>query len=778
MITLSYSIFLFILAFAPLAFASVEHWSMMTVEILSSVAFLILLVGLKRDGLSFLRVPGGVPLLLILGFMLIQLIPFPPSVIKWLSPQGWEVYRLVYEQGGGVGWISISVNQKATLQEFLRISSYGVFYVLTIQLLRSGRRIRKTLEFVVVLALVIASIAILQQFTADGRIYWIRSAPGGEPGGPWVNINQYAAFIAAISPLVLGLFLFYRPRAYDKATVRQQIVVYFSSPQSSRHQILGFGFILMNLSVFISLCRGGIVAIVLSMLLFILLVGYKRRSFRNITLWACLCIALLFVTSFGWQPIIDRFGTAFDAKGVVSVGRMTVWSDSLAIFKDFPLLGAGFGTFNDIYPSYKTIPLDKIWDHAHNDYLELLTDGGLIGFTLAAWFCLAVLLHGWKKISVRGDRFAVLVGIGSITSICALLIHSIFDFNLHNGAVGLYFFFLCGLLVACVNTQYDTHRAVSALDALPERVGLLLTIGTSLLLITTLATQNGILIANNYYSRVKALYVTRHLSPVITNAAEDAVKKAQKYDPLEGLYPYYLGNLSAVQQHREEALAYYLQASRKQPLEGIYLQRIGMILPPGSEKAHEFMQESYRRLRNKNEVAYDWVERLLVSGERELAAEVLSERFRQTYPQSGKIVSILEAHDFSREEIYEIIPHAVLPWILFGEYLERIGKIEEAGYYFDNAAELSRSEPGIESHWFRRIISFYRRHDQPDKALAIIRLAVEKKPEEPLFHLWLGDHYYDEGITYRAKEEYKRAAMIDPTNETYQKRLLKVEQQK
>ncbi len=777
MTNLSFRIFLFILAFAPLAFASVEHWSLMTVEILSSITFLCMLVGLRRDSLPFLSVPGLVPLLLILGFMLIQLLPLPVLLIKLISPTNWEVYRLVYEQGGSHGWLPLSVNQKETLQEFLRLASYGVFYFLVIQVLRSGTRVKQTLKFVALLAGIIAFLAILQQFTAEEKIFWIRPAPSTRTGGPWVNINQYAAFIASISPLVLGLYLFYRPRAYEQLSIREQFVLWFSSPNSGLCLLFGVGAILMIVSLFISLCRGGIVTIILSMLLFMLLVAYKRRSFRHVTLWACLCVALLSVTWFGWQPIFERFGATFDAYGLVSDGRLIVWSDTIKIVKDFPLLGAGFGSFNDIYPSYKTIPVDKVVEHAHNDYLELLTDGGGIAFVLAAWFCLTVLLHGWKKISQRGDRFAVLLGVASFTAVCALLMHSVFDFNLHNGAVGLYFFFLCGLLVATVNTRYDTHRAESSLVVMPKSTGLISGTVVLLLLAATSVVQIGILNGRNSYSSVKDIYVSSYLLPEIAGTVGAHVKKAQTYDPLEGLYPYYLGNLSAVRQNREAALAYYLQAARKQPLEGIYLQRIGMMLHSGSAEAREFMQEGYRRSRNKHEVAYDWVEWLLLNGERDLAVTVLKERLDADHAQAAKIVVIMEAHGFSRSEITAILPAAVEPWLLFGIYMERVGRIDEASYYFDKAAGLAEDEPALKPHLFSTIISFYSRHKLPETALSLLRLAVKTHPQSAHFHLLLGDHYFNEGITYRAKEEYTRAVMIDPVNETYRKRLERLEEQ-
>src|SRR5210317_1031601 len=144
----SFKLFLFILAFAPLAFGTVEHWSMTTVQVLTGLSLLLCLVGLKWEGEPLLKVPGLLPLCLLVGLMAGQLVPLPPGLVKLISPSSWEAYRPVYELSGGDFWMPISVNQKATLQELLRISTYALFYILTIQVLRRGVRINRTLIFV------------------------------------------------------------------------------------------------------------------------------------------------------------------------------------------------------------------------------------------------------------------------------------------------------------------------------------------------------------------------------------------------------------------------------------------------------------------------------------------------------------------------------------------------------------------------------------------------------------------------------------------------------
>ena len=140
------------------------------------------------------------------------------------------------------------------------------------------------------------------------------------------------------------------------------------------------------------------------MVLFAVLAGYKRNNFGRSTLWAGLCIAFIAVSLFGWDTIFSEFDAGFTPGGEIRDARFTVWNDTLVMIRDFPIFGAGFGTYQDLYPSYMTLVTNSMYEHAHNDYLELLTDGGLVGFGLAAWFCVSVMVHGWRMVNRRRDR--------------------------------------------------------------------------------------------------------------------------------------------------------------------------------------------------------------------------------------------------------------------------------------------------------------------------------------------------------------------------------------
>jgi O-antigen ligase/tetratricopeptide (TPR) repeat protein len=766
----SYRLFLFILIFAPLAFGTVELWSLATVEVLTGIAALLLVVPVCFYRKTLYAVPGALPLLLLLCFMLLQLLPLPAAVVRFLSPATYAAYEPVLLLSGGE-WIPLTINQKATLQEFVRISCYGLFYMLTIQLLSISGRLKKTVFTVVGLAAAIALLAIVQQVGSPEKIFWLRAVPeNASPFGPWINPNQFAGFMEMMSPLALGLFLFYRPRVYGRESLREKIVSFFTMPGSNLYLFLGCAATLMALSVFVSLCRGGILTITLSAFVFMLLYNMTRPKHGRAAILVIIGCVVMFVSWFGWDTVMAEFNQGITRSGELSDGRFDLWADSRRIIASFLLFGSGFGTFIDIFPSYRSFPGYSIFDHAHNDYLELLTDGGIIGFTLAAWFVLAVLRHGWTMIRVRRDQYAVLLAIGACTGIVAMLMHSVTDFNMHNGADGLYFFFFCGLLVAVVNTRFDYCASTTLLPRQGSKQNIGLLAGALLLTVSMLLVQCGTLRARWEYGKVQGIYVNRNLSAARLQEMRDGVSRAQGFDPLEHRYPFQLAIIEWTVQNHVRSLAYLVQAARLKPMHGVTLQSIGMLVDD-QERAAVLLEEGARRGLDEDDLALTMAEYLMQKGERAKAVEVIGERLQRTPAPVSKWASLFTDFSFSRVEIARLLSGSVDDWLEYGEYLQTMGNDEEAGYYFDTALSLLAGAKDLKPQWFDKLIRFYQQNGQPDRALLLLRQAVEALPDYAPFHVQLGDYYRTEGITFRAREEYQRALMLDPGSKVVRKKL-------
>lgn len=769
-------LFVATLVFAPLAFGTAEDWSMTTVQLLIALTVFFFCLQLRKSPEKLLQTPGLLPLMLLVGFMALQLAPMPPAIVKFLSPAAYQAYQPVNELSNSNGWIPLTVYRKETVFEFLRIASYGFFYILTIQLLSSGDRLKKTISICCWLAIGIAVLAILQKYSSPDKIFWFRSVvSNAAPVGPWVNRSQYCGYIGMVAPLVLALALFYRPSLNAEESLRQRIVSFFSLSGGNLYLVLGFGVLIMVCSAFITLSRGGIIAVTAALLFFFSVMAWKSTRYSSVFFICMIGSLIISVTWFGWDPIFRRFEQIVTSSGEISIDRFWLWEDILPQIKDFLLTGSGFGTFIAVFPQYRTFAGSAIFDHAHNDYLELLTDGGIIGFVLAGWFVFAVIRAGWKMIGRRRDRYARLVSIGALSGIVAMLIHSISDFNMHNGADGLYFFFLCGVLVSAGSTRFYYQMDSTLLKRSTWLSRELFLFSGGILLCAVILGQGGVMLARWKYAQVSDIYLNRQLPEKVLAQVSSALGEASQLDPFEPIYLSLQGDVQRFLQQPEKALDYYLQAGRKDPLNGAYLQQIGMMLPKERlDLAARLVERGAETTLHKDDLLLTRVEWLLETGQRDKAISVLQKGLEQNIQFVRIAIPLLQGFSFSREELAAVLPHSVEAWLQSASFLEKLGSIDDAVYLRENALDYLDREPTVKAEWFSQLYGFYRQRKDEEKALAVVRLGLEKIPDYPRFHEWLGDHYAKKAITYRALEEYRQVLIVEPNNISVQRKIEKL----
>ncbi len=771
---LPYTLFLSTLFFAPLALGSDETWSIALVEILVSLSILSYFFQIQRTKQPFLHVPGITPLLLLLLWIALQLIPLPPSLVAFLSPGTYQVYLPILERQDNGAWISLTVNQKATLLELLRISSYALFYICTVQLLSNNDTLTKTVKIIAWLTMGIAFLAIIQKFTSPHEIYWFKPIPKfSRPTGPWGYHNHYTGFMELVFPLVLALFFYYRPRFTYKQTLRKQMLSIFSTPDANLHFFLSFGIVLILLSVFVALSRGGNISISLGLFFFLLLLLGRKKTTPEKTLpLLILSSIVLTATLFAWTPLLTKYSTSIPGiSGLLFDGRFLVWQDCIPLINDFLLTGSGFGTFNHIYPQYNTLPATATFVHAYNDYIELLTDGGLIGLSLMMCFVISVLKDGLKKLASRKERYSILLTIAGLTSLFSFLIHSGTDYNMHNGANGLYFFFLCGILVSAGNTRLHFRTRPTFLKPATTKIRFLFLSGIPFLLVVIFF-QGGILQAKYLYRQTASIDLNPQAPSQRLQTMLTTIQKAHKKDPLEGLYSYHKGNLLSYLNQDTSAFNSFLQASKRDPLEGEYLQRLGLILATNAgDIASQLMAAGYARNHNNSDQLFMWVEWLLHHDKKQEALMVLQQGVKSLPDLSKKLPPLLLGSEFSREEISLILPEKTSAWIQIGTFADKLGQMDNAEYYRLHALDFLEQEEFVEPWYFIQIYHFYNKQNRTAEAMAILRKGIEWLPKYTNFHLYLGDYYQQQNIHYRAREEYEQALMLEPDNNIIQKLL-------
>jgi O-antigen ligase len=400
---------LLLIMFSVLAFGAVEEWSLLVLE--SGAALLFLALAGKQLYESTLSLAPN-PLYLAMGlFGIVCLV------------------QIVF---------GLSAYAHATLIEAWKYCAYGVFFLVSNQLFR---RVRQLERFIAVLALfgfAVALFAIAQNFAGNGKLFWLRSTQWTTFFGPYVNRSHYAGLMEMLTPVPL-LMCLRRTRT------------------SVQRALLFFMGLLMGTTVFLSGSRGGMAAFIVEIVFLaicIVRVGRNRRTAWTLTVFCLLVFLMLAALDKG--TTLNRIETLqhpFSER--VSGNRLTIVRDSLRMFSDHPIIGWGLGTFPIVYPHYRSFYTNFFINEAHNDYVQTLVETGLLGFTAAMGFVVLLYRTSFKKLLREhlsldgGGRMAALAGCTGI------LVHSLFDFNLHIPANAALFYVLCA--IATVDASQRKH---------------------------------------------------------------------------------------------------------------------------------------------------------------------------------------------------------------------------------------------------------------------------------------------------------------------------------
>lgn len=766
---LSYRILLLLLIFCPLAFGTVEQWSLTIMEGLSFLAtFLYLLArALKRQPLY--KAPGMLPLSLFLGYMLIQVIPFPQFVIKLLSPNTYEIYQETLGVLDPNAWYSISVNKKATLQEFFRYASYVCIYFLTVQLLTAKERLKTTITVIISFTSALSIFSILQYYTSSRIIYWLREVNSSNIFGPYVNHNHYAGLIEMLLPLGIVLFIYYKPRVKLKRSWQEKIVDLFDLEDLNLHLILGLSTLFIGISLFVSMSRGGLISSFISVIFLVLFLGKrgklkKKKKFFVFTI----TIFLISTTWFGWNSIIERFDNLKDERtGSLYEARLDFWHDSINIIKTYPLTGLGFNNFQEIYPRYRTFVSTNSVLHAHNDYLELLVEGGVVSFILIASFVIILLYKSWKSFKFRKERYSIYIFLGILTGILAVLIHSLTDFNFHIGANGFYFFVLAAILVSASHTKFRGSKATTLTKTnlksyrFPQKSMVLV------LLIISLFFNFGILAAKIIYAPIANINLNPNLSSKKIKVISKIARTSAKFDPLESKYVFALANLGLLQQDVKVATHNYKKAIHLQPLNGEMLQQYGQILSWKSDnkQAQRFLMAGMKNDQTSYRKQLIYTEWLLKNGKKEEAIKIVK-NILTIHPHSfKKVLTTLFIHNINDSDFINFLPKTARAAVEYANYLVRIGELNQAEKLYEKAFDDLKNFNNVRNFWdYYDIYRFFEKVNKDQLALSVAQTAAEFAPHKAWPRIWAARIYYKQGIYYRALEEYETAVSIDPGN--------------
>ena len=322
------------------------------------------------------------------------------------------------------------------MAQALLYCAYGMLCFLSAQTLLRASQARKIAVILAAGGAAIAAFALLQDVTPNGKVYWVvHLTNGGWIYGPYVNHNHYAGLMELLVPIPLVISL------TRLAGDRERMAA-------------GVAAAIMVGTIFLSGSRGGMIAIFVELVFFALILLPKlkglggRKGIRiAITVAAFVIVLVSILTSLGGKELTSRVSSiSTEAHTELSGGtRLSIARDSVKMFRAQPIYGWGLGTFPVVYPQFRTFYSEFDVNAAHDDYLQLLCEMGVLGFAIMVWFVIALYRAALRKIGNWMSDVSGAATLACMLGVTGILVHSLLDFNLQIPANAALFYVLSTL---------------------------------------------------------------------------------------------------------------------------------------------------------------------------------------------------------------------------------------------------------------------------------------------------------------------------------------------
>ena len=258
--------------------------------------------------------------------------------------------------------------------------------------------------------------------------------------GTYVNPNHFACWLSMA--IACGAALVVRAQRRRSAGGRHWAARLFSE-RGSRKLLISLLVAICVVGLIASASRAGIALGLAGLVATLAVAGRKRSVAPRVAALILVTLAMAVpLAKFGTDRLVKTFGAAtqlLETEGA----RVTVWSDSLGIVADHPLMGSGFGTFSSIYPLYRSPEVRLFYSHTHNDFLQHLVEAGVIGSVVGSLLLGGILIAVVGGLAGRKGSQAF----GLAVAVTAFLLHSMVDFNFHIPANAACAALLAGLIV-------------------------------------------------------------------------------------------------------------------------------------------------------------------------------------------------------------------------------------------------------------------------------------------------------------------------------------------
>jgi putative inorganic carbon (HCO3(-)) transporter len=407
----------------------------------------------------------GAFLLLALGAF--QLVPLPPKLLNAFSPESeaiWGAASRVSRLAGAATGVAhpISIDPRGTAYEFFRIGALLATFIASSLLVRNHAR-RMVLATVLCSAAMFESLyglreAALQRYEIWG---WVNRLIFNRVTGTFVNPNHFAHYVAIVLPLAIFLAAFsWHVSGTPEDPLGRRLA------HLLEQRVLATAFALIAgvacvAGVLLAQSRGALLALCAGLFFVAALLPGRRMARIAFAAVGGLALLTAMIVYLGPERTVGRFVPS-ELERQTFVGRRIGISSAFSLWQRFSVFGSGLGTFESVVSMEQKQDLEKLYHHAHNDYVELAATGGTLGFVIGfvalagGYVTLVRMTFGAKSVELSWRRRAFQAA--ALACLTIAMVHALFDFNFYIPSNPATLAAIAGAAVATVDHDRRTRR--------------------------------------------------------------------------------------------------------------------------------------------------------------------------------------------------------------------------------------------------------------------------------------------------------------------------------
>ena len=369
---------------------------------------------------------------------------------------GRNVNESALKRIAGARWRPLAIAPSLTRTATLKLLAYAGFFLMVFAYPfglspkddAERRFYRAVVCAVVASGLVVAAIALVQHAWWNGKILWFfvpydwgtPRADMPHAGGPFVNPDHLANYLTMVLPAAIAGALCRTFIAPDDRAAGLRI-------------FCGVAAVVISSALLLSLSRGGWIAALVAILILVRILRTSRhtvtrplsrpitvraRTVHTIGFVVIAILVLALVGSAGRARVDARLQETLVRQTSLRE-RVSVWQDSTGMIRDFPLWGVGLGCWRELFAHYRRPPWQSgYFVEAHNDYLQIIAEVGIVGFLILVWLFFQ---HGLRLCRVvktlAPDGVPIMAAL--VSALGAMAVHESVDFSLQIPANALLF---------------------------------------------------------------------------------------------------------------------------------------------------------------------------------------------------------------------------------------------------------------------------------------------------------------------------------------------------